>query len=36
MLQAHAAEAVGISIMTQRGRVRLTDLETVSAPLPPG
>jgi hypothetical protein len=35
MLQAHSAETVGISIMTQRGRVRLADLATVSAPTPP-
>ena len=35
MLQAHSAETVGISIMTQRGRVRLADLATVSAPIPP-
>src|SRR5271156_6095210 len=35
MLQAHSAEAVGISILTQRGRVRLSDLATVSAPTPP-
>src|SRR6202041_4197005 len=35
MLQAHSAETVGISILTQRGRVRLTDLATVSAPPPP-
>jgi len=34
MLQAHTAEAVGISILTQRGRVRLADLATVSAPPP--
>ena len=34
MLQAHSAETVGISIFTQRGRVRLTDLATVSAPPP--
>src|ERR1700685_3451606 len=32
MLQAHSAEAVGISILTQRGRVRLTDLATIAAP----
>jgi hypothetical protein len=30
MLQAHSAEAVGVSILTQRGRVRLADLATVS------
>jgi hypothetical protein len=30
MLQAHSAEAVGTSILTQRGRVRLADLATVS------
>jgi hypothetical protein len=37
MLQAHSAEAVGISILTQRGRVRLSDLTTVSSPplIPP-
>jgi hypothetical protein len=34
MLQAHSAETVGMSILTQRGRVRLTDLVTVSAPAP--
>jgi hypothetical protein len=34
MLQAHSAETVGMSILTQRGRVRLTDLATVSAPTP--
>ena len=34
MLQAHSAETVGTSILTQRGRVRLTDLVTVSAPTP--
>jgi hypothetical protein len=32
MLQAHSAETVGMSILAQRGRVRLTDLTTVSAP----
>ena len=32
MLEGHPAENVGISILTQRGRVRLTDLVTVSAP----
>jgi hypothetical protein len=32
MLHAHSAETVGISILTQRGRVRLTDLATVAAP----
>ena len=35
MLQAHSAEAVGISILTQRGRVRLADLATVAAPPSP-
>ena len=35
MLQAHSAETVGISIWTQRGRVRLADLATVSAPASP-
>jgi hypothetical protein len=35
MIQAHSAETVGISILTQRGRVRLTDLATISAPIPP-
>jgi hypothetical protein len=34
MLQAHSAETVGTSILTQRGRVRLSDLATVSAPTP--
>jgi hypothetical protein len=34
MLHAHSAEAVGIAILTQRGRVRLADLATVSAPTP--
>jgi hypothetical protein len=34
MLLAHPAEAVGTSILTQHGRVRLTDLVTVSAPTP--
>jgi hypothetical protein len=34
MLEAHSAETVGMSILTQRGRVRLTDLTTVSAPTP--
>ena len=34
MLQPHSAEAVSISILTQRGRVRLADLATVSAPPP--
>ena len=34
MLQAHSAENVGVSILTQRGRVRLNDLVTVSAPIP--
>ena len=32
MLQAHTAEAVGISILTQRGRVRLADLAIVPSP----
>jgi hypothetical protein len=32
MLQAHSAEAVGVSILTQRGRVRLVDLTIVSGP----
>ncbi len=32
MLQAHSAESVGTSILTQRGRVQLTDLATVSTP----
>ncbi len=35
MLRAHASEAIGISILTQRGRIRLSDLATVSTP-PPG
>jgi len=35
MLHAHSAETVGISILTQRGRVRLADLATVSAPNSP-
>jgi len=35
MLEAHSAEAVGVSILTQRGRVRLSDLVTVSSPPPP-
>jgi hypothetical protein len=34
MLQAHSSETVGISILTQRGRVRLTDLATIAAPAP--
>jgi hypothetical protein len=34
MLQAHSAETVGMSILTQRGRVRLVDLVAVSAPTP--
>jgi hypothetical protein len=34
MLQAHPAETVGTSILTQRGRVQLSDLATVSAPTP--
>src|SRR3984957_16062639 len=34
MLPAHSAETVGMSILTQRGRVRLTELATVSAPTP--
>jgi hypothetical protein len=34
MLEAHSAETVGTSILTQRGRVRLTDLATVSTPTP--
>ena len=34
MLQGHPAESVGNSILTQRGRVQLTDLVTVSAPIP--
>ena len=33
MLQAHPAETVGTSILTQRGRVLLTDLVTVPPPL---
>lgn len=32
MLQAHSAESVGISILTQRGRILLADLVPVSAP----
>jgi hypothetical protein len=32
MLQAHPAENLGISILTQRGRIRLTDLATVAKP----
>ena len=32
MLQAHSAEAVGVSILTQRGRVRLSELATVASP----
>jgi len=35
MLEAHPAEAVGVSILTQRGRIRLADLATVSAPAAP-
>jgi hypothetical protein len=35
MLQAHSAETVGISIWTQRGRVRLADLATVAPRTPP-
>lgn len=34
MLPAHSSETVGISILTQRGRVRLTDLATVASPTP--
>jgi hypothetical protein len=34
MLQAHSAESVGISILTQRGRILLADLVPVSAPTP--
>ena len=34
MLQAHSAETVGVSILTQRGRIRLADLATVSVPTP--
>jgi hypothetical protein len=34
MLQAHSSETVGTSILTQRGRVPLTDLATVSTPTP--
>jgi len=34
LVQAHSSETVGISILTQRGRVRLTDLATVSAATP--
>jgi hypothetical protein len=34
MLHAHSAESVGVSILTQLGRVRLADLSTVSAPAP--
>jgi hypothetical protein len=34
MLQPHSAEAVSISILTQRGRIRLADLAAVSAPDP--
>src|ERR1700759_3932606 len=34
MLQAHSAETVGTSILTQRGRVRLVDLVVVPAPAP--
>jgi hypothetical protein len=32
MLQAHPAEGVGISILTQRGRIKLADLTAVPAP----
>jgi hypothetical protein len=35
MLQAHSAENLGTSILTQRGRVRLIDLVIVSAPTTP-
>jgi hypothetical protein len=35
MLQAHSAENVGMSILTQRGRVPLTELATVLIPAPP-
>jgi hypothetical protein len=35
MIQAHSAEAAGISILTQRGRVRLADLTIVASPAPP-
>lgn len=35
MLQAHSAETVGMSILTQRGRVPLTELATVLVPAPP-
>lgn len=31
MLQAHSAESVGTSILTQRGRVRLADLVILPA-----
>src|ERR1700691_6608386 len=34
MLPSHSAEAVGTSILTQRGRVLLADLATVSEPTP--
>jgi hypothetical protein len=34
MLHEHSAETVGTSILTQRGRVRLTDLVIVSPPTP--
>jgi hypothetical protein len=34
MLQGHPAEGVGVSILTQRGRVQLANLATVSAPTP--
>jgi hypothetical protein len=32
LLEAHSAEVVGVSILTQRGRVRLSDLATVFPP----
>jgi hypothetical protein len=35
MLHAHSAETIGISILTQRGRVKLADLAIVSAPAAP-
>jgi hypothetical protein len=34
MIQAHSSETVGISILTQRGRVRLTELATVPSSAP--
>jgi hypothetical protein len=34
MLEGHSAEAVGISILTQRGRIPLSDLAPVSIPAP--